>query len=219
MKEILIIAGLSAAGKTVASAEIMERDGRFTTIRSVTTRPPRGDAHDGEYFYLTEAELISMWERGELCEYMSYAGYMYGTPRSELDRAHREGKIPLLVLDLKGVFAFSALSEYNSCMIYLYEDILTVEERLRLRYAPSEGGDGLLRFNSRVAMNIADAKSLPDVAQSFYAFVKNGASPAQTADFVLSAFSRFLAGESADVAGNLAAAESLAEQARAAEKC
>ena len=196
--------------------DIMERDGRFTSIRSVTTRPPRGDAHDAEYIYLTREEFQRRLENSELAESMTYAGDMYGTPKSELDRAHREGKIPLLVLDLNGVDAFAALPEYSSCSVYIYESLDVIEDRLYRRFlGDNPTPEGMRRFVVRKEQNIADALILSNHADNFYAFLKNAASIRETADKVLEIFARFTEGHPADLTANRATAEALADEARA----
>ena len=189
MKDVLILAGFSAAGKTVVMTDIMERDGRFTSIRSVTTRLPRGDAHDAEYIYLSDEEFLKKVENNELAEHMSYAGEMYGTPKSELDRAHREGKIPLLVLDLNGVDAFAALPEYDACSVYIYENLDVIEDRLYCRFiGDNPTSEGKKRFEARKNQNISDALILGNHAKNFYVFLKNADSIRATADEVLKVF-------------------------------
>ena len=216
MKDVLILAGFSAAGKTVVMTDIMERDGRFTSIRSVTTRPPRGDAHDAEYIYLSEEEFVKKLEENALAENVLYAGHRYGTPKSELDRAHREGKIPLLVLDLNGVDSFAALSEYASCSIYIYEDLDVIEGRLHARFiGDTPTPEGERRYNARREQNLADALVLGNHAKNFYAFLKNSTSIQATADEVLKVFARFTEGVPADVAANIAVTDTLAASARA----
>ena len=121
---MLILAGLSSAGKTVIATALYERDGRFSFVRSATTRPPRPD-HTDEYIHLTEEEFLERKNNSDFVECMEYAGYMYGTPRSELERVWNEGKYPLLILDLTGVKSVSEIEDINSCAVYIYTDLYT----------------------------------------------------------------------------------------------
>ena len=57
-KNILIIAGPSAVGKTTVAHRMLELDDRFEFVRSVTTRARRQDAFDNEYIYITDDEFI-----------------------------------------------------------------------------------------------------------------------------------------------------------------
>ena len=99
MKNILIVAGPSAVGKTTVAHRMLELDSRFEFVRSVTTRPCRADQFDNEYIYITEEEFRHLINTDGVLEYTIYAGNYYGTPRSEIDRIISEGKIPLLILD------------------------------------------------------------------------------------------------------------------------
>ena len=127
---VVIIAGPSGVGKTAVAKAIIAHNPRFTFLRSATTRAKRGDAHDDEYLYCTEDEFRELIKSGKMLEHMVYDGSMYGTPHSEVERAHSEGKIPLLVLDLNGVDALYHHPLCNTCAIYLYASGDTVNSRL-----------------------------------------------------------------------------------------
>lgn len=54
---------------------------------SATTRDPRPGEREGvDYHFLSETEFLERVERGEFLEHARYAGNLYGTPRSELER-------------------------------------------------------------------------------------------------------------------------------------
>ncbi len=171
---VLVIAGPSAVGKTVVAKAIADRDARFTFLRSGTTRAKRGDAHDDEYLYYTEEEFLAAVACGEFAEYMRYGGNLYGTPKSELDRAFREGKIPLMVLDLEGVRSMALLEGYSACSVYVYADIETVEGRLAARsFADGRTEKSQALFIQRCEQNKRDYLSLPDFADYIFKFVRN----------------------------------------------
>ena len=70
---------------------------------SATTRPPRPGEVDGrDYHFLTLAEFEQRLSRGDFLEHAVYAGNMYGTPRSELDRAREAGKDLVLEIEVQG---------------------------------------------------------------------------------------------------------------------
>ena len=154
---VLIIAGPSAVGKTVAAKAIVANDPSFTFLRSGTTRERRGDAFDDEYLYYTESEFLAGVARGEFAEYMRYGGNLYGTPKSELYRAFSEGKTPLMVLDLNGVESLGKLGEFSACSVYVYSPIDVIEDRLRLRYL-KDGADEKSQslYSVRCAQNRRD---------------------------------------------------------------
>ena len=186
---VLIIAGPSGVGKTAVAKAIIENNPRFTFLRSATTRQKRGDAHDDEYLYCTEDEFRGLVSRGEMLEHMVYDGNMYGTPKSEVERAHKEGKIPLLVLDLKGVDSLYNNPVCHTCAVFIYANDDVVNARLC-------GRDGSTpeKVASRKQRNIEDYAKLPSLAYAFYSMVPNVATLEECRDKVISVFADFEAG-------------------------
>ncbi len=194
MNEILIIAGPSAAGKTTIADAIIEADSRFTYLRSATTREPRGDGRDDEYIYYTPTEFEKAVQEGVFAEHMTYGGHRYGTRNEELKRAHSEGKIPLLVLDLVGVESLGLHPDYKSCAIYIYEDLDAIERRLDERYpAGSVIDERLLRtIENRKRNNIADYLGIDRYCRFIYSFIRNNKTVSECRDSVLASFEDFL---------------------------
>lgn len=193
---LLIIAGPSAVGKTTVAYSLIERDPRFEFVRSVTTRPKRGDSFDNEYIYLTSAEFISIRESGGVLEHTEYAGNFYGTPRSEVERILSEGKIPLLVLDMNGVGSLMKnASGLSPCGVYVYDDLNVMAERLSARFLRDGHTDEDLRkYNSRIKQNIADYSVIAERCERFFAFIPNKGTLADTVGTVASVFKDFCDG-------------------------
>jgi guanylate kinase len=197
---VLVIAGPSAVGKTVVAKAIVEKDPRYTFLRSGTTRPKRGDAHDDEYLYYTEDEFLSAVERGEFAEHMRYGGNLYGTPKSELQRALDEGKIPLMVLDLVGVESLYRLDGYSACSVYIYTDIETIEGRLSARYfKDGVTPEGEKSYSTRCAQNRRDYSVIDGYSDYIFKFIKNDATIEDCRDRVMETFLGFTAGDEYDI--------------------
>ncbi len=192
-KNILIIAGPSAVGKTTVAHRMLELDSRFEFVRSVTTRARRQDAFDNEYIYITDDEFRHLIATGGVLEHTEYAGNFYGTPRSEIDRITSEGKIPLLILDINGVGSlYRNKGDIYPCGVYVYDDIDVMEERLRLRYADDwESEDARRKFNSRREQNIADYRGIQDSSSVFYSFIRNCSSVDDCAKNICAIFEEF----------------------------
>ena len=214
MKHVLVLAGPSAVGKTTVMDKILELDCRFEYVRSATTRPKRPDAFADEYVYLTKEEFQSAIERGEILEYMEYADNLYGTPASELLRIFGKGKIPLLILDLKGVESLREGNfDFSAVGIYIYDDINVMESRLyerSLKNTPTV--DALTVFMKRKNQNIADYLSLTEKYRLFDAFVKNETVEA-AALRIISCFDAARKGALSESEQNLAIAEELSRMA------
>ena len=204
MNNIVIVAGPSAVGKTTVVWEMLKNDERFEFVRSATTREVRGDSYSSEYIYITREEFEELIRTGGVLEYTEYAGSYYGTPRSEIDRIHSSGKIPLLILDIVGVHSLMQEKNLSVCGVYVYDDIKVMQGRIYERYLGNgENEDGRRRYESRKRQNEEDYRNLPNIIDDFYALVKNEGAPLETADLVARVFSDFEKGISKDEEKNL----------------
>ncbi len=205
MKNILIIAGPSAVGKTTLATALLDIDPRFEFVRSVTTRAPRGDSFDNEYIYISNEEFRHLIDTAGVLEHTEYAGNLYGTPRSEIDRITAEGGVPLLVLDINGVASLSKnKGDISPCSVYVYDDIEVMEERLRLRYGGDEG-----KMASRVQQNRQDFCKMCQYVHFFYAFQKNSETIEDGAKKLYETFRNFENKIEKNEEGNLSIAASL----------
>ena len=210
--EIMIVAGPSAVGKTTVATEIIGIDSRFEFVRSVTTRAKRGDAFDDEYIYLSKEEFLECRRTGGVLESTEYAGAFYGTPRSEVERISGENKIPLLVLDTRGVMSLMAHEDISTCAVYVYDDVNVMEKRLYDRFlGASPSVEGLRKFTSRKDKNIEDYREIRNTAPYFYTFVENSGTVRETAEKLISVFSEFCAGVSRNDSAVSSVAEKLAQ--------
>ncbi len=176
MKKIVILTGASGVGKTTIAERMLMRFPEFSYVRSMTTRPPRGDGHDGEYIYVGKDEFLQAVQRGEFIEHMEYGSNFYGTPKSELERIFTLGKTPLLILDIEGVKSVRKMKlEYKAFAFYIYAPIDDVGKRLYLRELASRKscGEAESVIQKRLEANRRDYVSLPEIRHLFDAFIKN----------------------------------------------
>ena len=201
---MLVLAGPSAVGKTTVSREIIGQSDKFEFIRSATTRAPRGDAFDSEYIYLTDEEFRRELEGGGMLEHTEYSGSLYGTPRSEILRAEREGKIPLLILDVFGVESIRR-GRYSDDMfaVYLYDELNVLEERLYQRYMTPPTVTGLTRFVKRREQNIKDYLYFEDRACLFDLLIFNDSAEKSAASIISAMKSESISRDNSDVVSKL----------------
>ncbi len=191
MKNILIIAGPSAVGKTTLAHALLKKHEKFELVRSVTSRLPRGDAFDAEYIYLTNVQFENLLLNGGILEHTEYAGEQYGTPRSEIERIQAEGKIPLLILDLEGVHAIiNSENDFNSCALYIYAPIDVLDKRLQERY-----GNDLAKRDARMAKNRVDYARLKEIKSDFYKFIENVGNVGKSLSEIEKSFADFCKGQ------------------------
>ena len=69
----------------------------FVESVSCTTRDPRPGEVDGTHYHFISMETFDkMLEEGEFIEYVQFGGNKYGTPKKEIERINRLGKVPLM---------------------------------------------------------------------------------------------------------------------------
>ena len=135
---LLIIAGPSAVGKTTVAYSLIERDPRFEFVRSVTTRPRRGDAFDNEYIYITIPEFRELIKNGGVLEHTEYAGNFYGTPKKEAEEVLASGKNLILEIEVEGARNVKARYPEAILILLLPPSFATQEARLRGRGTETE---------------------------------------------------------------------------------
>lgn len=131
---LVVLSGPSGVGKTTIG-KLIEKDSRLNglikKVPTCTTRPPRPGEEDGkDYMFLSRAEFAVGLSEGIFLEWVEIFGNFYGTSKREVDRILKEGKIPLLIIDVRGGRYVKSLYK---------DDVLTIfimppsEEELRRR--------------------------------------------------------------------------------------
>jgi guanylate kinase len=100
---LLVLSSPSGGGKTsIAKSLLQARDDLGYSV-SATTRPMRNGERDGvDYHFLTREEFIRRVDAGEFLEWATYAGHLYGTLRSEIDRIFARGHTAVLDVEIEG---------------------------------------------------------------------------------------------------------------------
>lgn len=99
----LILAAPSGTGKTSIARALKARRSDVVFSISATTRPPRSyEAHGRDYWFVDEAEFRRMADAGEMVEWASVHGNLYGTPRSNIDDAAARDAYLVLDIDVQG---------------------------------------------------------------------------------------------------------------------
>jgi len=103
---IVVLSAPSGGGKTTIAKAVRDRyPERFGFSVSATTRKPRPDERDGEaYYFLSRDEFQKRLEQGDFLEHAEYAGELYGTLKSEVERVLKSvgGRHILLDIEVEG---------------------------------------------------------------------------------------------------------------------
>ena len=99
----LVLAAPSGVGKTTLARRLVASSDRFVFSISATTRAPRPREREGvEYFFVSDGDFEAMIDAGELAEWATVHGHLYGTPRAALEAAASKGEHIVLDIDVQG---------------------------------------------------------------------------------------------------------------------
>jgi len=136
---VVVISGPSGVGKTSIVKRLLERLPWLVLSVSATTRPPRPGERDGvDYHFISEKEFRRLIERGEMLEWAEVFGHLYGTPRSELEKAEKTGRVLLLDIEVDGVEQLRRQGIEGLYIQIVPPSMEELENRLRRRATESE---------------------------------------------------------------------------------
>ena len=154
---LVVISAPSGAGKTSIARGVLSRNPGMRFSVSATTRPIRTGEVDGkDYFFLSKEEFRRRIAAGEFAEWEEIYGDLYGTLRSEIDRALAGEEDLLFDVDVKGGLSIKRI--YPEAVLVFIEP--PSEEVLleRLRNRRTEDAATLARRMARVPMELALGK-------------------------------------------------------------
>src|SRR5207245_10233568 len=106
---------------------------------SATTRAPRpGEVNGVDFRFVSEGEFRTMLERGELAEWATVHGNLYGTPAKPLEAALAHGKDVLLDIDTQGAAQLRRRYSEAVLVFIVAPSIAELEQRLRERGPDAE---------------------------------------------------------------------------------
>ena len=141
-RKIIILTAPSGAGKTTIKTKLLAEIPELMSFSvSATTRKIRAGEKDGvDYVFLNENEFKQKIEHQEFIEWeMVYPGLYYGTTLDEMKRIWRDGKTPLLDIDVKG--ALNVKKQFGENVLTIFIDPPSIEilrERLTNRGTDSD---------------------------------------------------------------------------------
>jgi guanylate kinase len=146
---VVTLSAPSGGGKTTIAHRLRERHpDEFDYSVSATTRPPRPGERDGQaYVFLTRDEFLRRRDAAEFLEWAEYAGHLYGTLRSEVERIRRRGRHVLLDIEVQGARQVRAVYPFPASLgVFVVPPtprILLDRIRTRRTESPAEVGERL----------------------------------------------------------------------------
>jgi len=100
---MFVLSSPSGAGKTTLSRLLMKRRPDMRMSVSVTTRQKRpGEVEGRDYHFVDKVRFLAMEKDGELLEWATVFGNLYGTPRKPVEEALAGGHDVLFDIDWQG---------------------------------------------------------------------------------------------------------------------
>ena len=100
---LVLLSGVSGAGKDTVKKELIKRNSNITSLPSYTDREPREGEVNGEiYNFITTEEFKKLIEKGDLYEYDIHHNHYYGTSKHLLNERLEIGKIIVKDIDVNG---------------------------------------------------------------------------------------------------------------------
>ncbi len=101
--QLLVISAPSGAGKTTLARRFVSFTPGARFSISATTRPPRGAERDGvDYHFLSPDGFAARVAAGDFAEWAEVHGRRYGTLRSTVEEALRDGTVAVFDIDVQG---------------------------------------------------------------------------------------------------------------------
>ena len=134
MTTVFIVSAPSGSGKSTLVERLLARVSGLMFSVSYTTRAPRGQEVDGEdYRFVSRTDFEAMIGRGEFLEWAQVFGNYYGTHRSILEEARRQGKDLVLDIDVQGARQLIQKIPEAVTIFILAPSRQVLESRLRAR--------------------------------------------------------------------------------------
>lgn len=152
--KLIVVSAPSGAGKTTIVKAILAKYPSLLFSISATTRPIRsGETEGRDYFFLPREEFERRIKAGQLVEWEEIYGNLYGTLKSEVDKALSAGKTMLFDIDVKGAISIKRHYPSDAVLIFVKPPSFEVL-RSRLLNRKTEDEATIKRRLGRVPMEL-----------------------------------------------------------------
>ncbi len=119
--QVVVVMGPTGSGKGTLIKHILEEIPTIEHTISVTTRKPRDNEVDGrEYYFWSDSKFKDKVKAGDFLEWAEFAGFKYGTLKSEIIPRLKSNKVVIMEIDLQGVEQLLKLIPRNNItLVYI----------------------------------------------------------------------------------------------------
>lgn len=184
---LVILSGVSGAGKDTIKQILMKKEEKIVTIPSYTTREKRPqEEHGVQYFFVTHDEFENLIKDSMLYEHSNHHGNYYGTAKMELDSNVQKGNIVLKDIDVNGTENLSRiLPNYGIKVVSIFLNI-DKDEMIR-RLENRDDNISIDNLNLRISRYDFEVSNM-----NKYDYVIKNVDAEKTADIILEIIKREL---------------------------
>jgi guanylate kinase len=136
---LFVVSAPSGTGKTTVVERLVQVVPDLALSRSYTSRPARTGETDGvDYNFVSRARFEAMVAAHEFLEWADVFGNLYGTCRSDTDRALDSGRDLVLVIDVQGARQVRRQFPDTAGVFVMPPSFEVLEQRLRGRSKDDE---------------------------------------------------------------------------------
>ncbi len=133
--KLIIISGPSGVGKTTLCDRLLAEFPQLYISISTTTRPARSHEKEGvDYFFVSRNDFQTLRDKGAFAEWARVHDHFYGTRKSTVNDALKQGRCVLFNIDVQG--AQSLYQHYGEDCVLIFispPSLQELEHRLRDR--------------------------------------------------------------------------------------
>ena len=153
---LVILAAMSGTGKSSLGAALRRRNASLVLSVSHTTRAPReGEVHGTHYYFTARSRFDELIQQDAFAEWAEYVGNRYGTAKSTIEQAGREGLDLLFDIEIEGARQLKACYPQATSIFLLPPSLAELE--LRLRGRGTDTDDMIQRRLARGRVELAAA--------------------------------------------------------------
>lgn len=145
---LVILSGVSGAGKDTIKKELLKRMENVETLPSFTSRNMRPDEQEGvQYHFISKEEFEEKIKNGDFYEYDLHHGNYYGTSRELMSNKIKQGKIIIKDIEVNGTENLLKLLKDDTKIVTIFLKVEKEELKRRL----IERGDNIQDIELRLS--------------------------------------------------------------------
>ena len=145
---LVILSGVSGAGKDTIKKELMKRMENIATLPSFTSRAMREGEEEGvQYHFISKEEFEDKIRKGDFYEYDLHHGNYYGTSRELMNERLSKGKIIVKDIEVNGTENLLKLLKNDTRIVTIFLRVGKEELKRRL----IERGDNIQDIELRLS--------------------------------------------------------------------